>query len=179
MLDGTGIPEEPVEPHFERAAVFDYVTGLTVDGPVLFGLYGKRRRKRMRRYGAASIEVRAGRRVSRVPLIVADIDAVGDALFLTASTPDSYRKQLYRSLDGGLNFTIAGGTDNPRLYYVNEPLLTDRDGKLYVMGSYTEADPLDVYVSDDLGESWTSWVCRKHVITLLLIRMEFGQSNPG
>ena len=50
-----------------------------------------------------------------------------------------------------MNFTVAGGTDNPRLSYVNEPLLTDRDGKLYVMGSYTEADSPDVYVSDDLG----------------------------
>ena len=156
LLDGTGITEELVEPHFERAAVFDYVTGLTVDGA---GALWVVRQTPAQEDAAIWRSVDRGtswEAVSRVPLIVADIDAVGDALFLTASTPDSYRKQLYRSLDGGLNFTIAGGTDNPRLYYVNEPLLADRDGKLYVMGSYTEADPLDVYVSDDLGESWTS-----------------------
>ena len=156
LLEGTGIPEEPVEPHFERAAVFDYITGLTVDGA---GALWVVRQTPAQEEAAIWRSVDRGtswEAVSRVPLIVADIDAVGDALFLTASTPDSYRKQLYRSLDGGLNFTIAGGTDNPRLYYVNEPLLTDRDGKLYVMGSYTEADSPDVYVSDDLGESWTS-----------------------
>ncbi len=155
LLEGTGIPEEPVEPHFERAAVFDYITGLTVDGA---GALWVVRQTPAQKDAAIWRSVDRGtswEAVSRVPLIVADIDAVGDALFLTASTPDSYRKQLYRSLDGGLNFTIAGGTDNPRLYY-NEPLLTDRDGKLYVMGSYTKADSPDVYVSDDLGESWTS-----------------------
>ena len=160
LLDGTGIPEEPVEPHFERAAIFDYVTGLTVDGA---GALWVVRQTPAQEDAAIWRSVDRGtswEAVSRVPLIVADIDAVGDALFLTASTPDHwrsnpYRKQLYRSLDGGLNFTIAGGTDNPRLY-VNEPLLTDRDGKLYVMGNDTEAYSPDVYVSDDLGESWTS-----------------------
>ena len=156
LLDGAGIPEEPVEPHFERAAVFDFITGLTVDGA---GTLWVVRQTPAQEDAAIWRSVDRGttwESVSRVPLIVADIDATGDALFLTASTPDSYRKQLYRSLDGGLNFTVAGGTDNPRLYYVTEPLLTDPDGKLYVMGSYTEADPRDVYVSDDLGESWTS-----------------------
>ena len=156
LLEGTGIPEEPVEPHFERAGVFDYVTGLTVDGA---GALWVVRQTPAQEDAAIWRSVDRGtswEAVSRVPLIVADIDAVGDALFLTASTPDTYRKQLYRSLDGGLNFTIAGGTDNPRLYYVYEPLLTDRDGKLYVMGNDTEAYPPDVYVSDDLGESWTS-----------------------
>ena len=156
LLEGTGIPEEPVAPHFERAAVFDYVTGLTVDGA---GALWVVRQTPAQEEAAIWRSVDRGtswEAVSRVPLIVADIDAVGDALFLTASTPDSYRKQLYRSLDGGLNFTIAGGTDNPRLNDVNEPLLTDRDGKLYVMGRYTDADSPDVYVSADLGESWTS-----------------------
>ncbi len=156
LLDGDGIPEEPVEPHFERAAVFDFITGLTVDGA---GTLWVVRQTPAQEDAAIWRSVDRGttwESVSRVPLIVTDIDAAGDALFLTASTPDSYRKQLYRSLDGGLNFTVAGGTDNPRLYSVNEPLLTDPDGKLYVMGRYTEADPRDVYVSDDLGESWTS-----------------------
>ena len=157
LLNGTGIPEEPVEPHFERAAVFDYVTGLTVDGT---GTLWVVRQTPAQEEAAIWRSVDRGttwEAVSRVPLIVADIDAVGDALFLIASTPSNpYSYQLYRSLDGGLNFTIAGGTDNPRLHYVNEPLLTDPDGKLYVMGSYTEADWPDVYVSDDLGESWTS-----------------------
>ena len=161
LLDGAGIPEEPVEPHFDRASVFDYVAGLTVDGA---GALWVVRQTPAQEDAAIWRSVDRGTNweaVSRVPLIVADIDAVGDALFLTASTPDRWRsnpdrKQLYRSRDGGLNFTIAGGTDNPRLYYVNEPLVTDRDGKLYVMGSYTEADSPDVYVSDDLGENWTS-----------------------
>ena len=156
LLDGSGIPEEPVEPHFERASVFDYVAGLTVDGA---GALWVVRQTPAQDDAAIWRSVDRGtswEAVSRVPLIVADIDAVGDALFLTASTPDTYRKQLYRSLDGGLNFTVAGGTDNPRLYEVNEPLVTDRDGKLYVLGEYSDADSPDVYVSDDLGESWTS-----------------------
>ena len=157
LLDGTGIPEEPVEPHFERTAVFDYVAGLTVDGA---GTLWVVRQTPAQEDAAIWRSVDRGttwEAVSRVPLIVADIDAVGDALFLIASTPSNpYSYQLYRSLDGGLNFTVAGGTDNPRLHYVTEPLLTDLDGKLYVMGSYIEADWPDVYVSDDLGESWTS-----------------------
>ncbi len=157
LLDGTGIPEEPVEPHFERTAVFDYVAGLTVDGA---GTLWVVRQTPAQEDAAIWRSVDRGttwEAVSRVQLIVADIDAVGDALFLIASTPSNpYSYQLYRSLDGGLNFTVAGGTDNPRLYELNEPLLTDPDGKLYVMGRYTEADWPDVYVSDDLGESWTS-----------------------
>ncbi len=161
LLDGDGIPEEPVAPHFERAAVFDYVAGLTVDGT---GALWVVRQTPAQEDAAIWRSVDLGtswEAVSRVPLIVADIDAVGDALFLTASTPDRwrsnpYRKQLYRSLDGGLNFTVAGGTNNHRLHYVNEPLVTDRDGKLYVLGEYSDADSPDVYVSDDLGESWTS-----------------------
>ena len=156
LLDGTGIPEEPVEPHFERAAVFDYVAGLTVDGAGTLWIV---RQTPAQEDAAIWRSVDRGttwEAVSRVPLIVADIDAVGDALFLIASTPSNpYSYQLYRSLDGGLNFTVAGGTDNPRLHYVNEPLLTDPDGKLYVI-SYAEAGPPDVYVSDDLGESWTA-----------------------
>ncbi len=161
LLDGDGIPEEPVEPHFERAAVFDYVTGLTVDG---VGALWVVRQTPAQEDAAIWRSVDRGttwESVSRVPLIVTDIDAAGDALFLTATTPDRwrsdpYRKQLYRSLDGGLNFTVTGGTDNHRLHYVNEPLVTDRDGKLYVFGEYFDADSPDVYVSDDLGESWTS-----------------------
>ena len=143
-------------------AVFDYVTGLTVDGA---GALWVVRQTPAQEDAAIWRSVDRGtswEAVSRVPLIVTDIDAVGDALFLTASTPERWRsnpygKQLYRSLDGGLNFTIPGGADNPRLYSVNEPLLTDHHGKLYVMGSsYAEADSPDVYVSDDSGESWTS-----------------------
>ena len=161
LLDGAGIPEEPAAPHFGRVAVFDYVTGLTVDGA---GTLWVVRQTPAQEDAAIWRSVDRGTSwdaVSRVPLIVADIDAVGDALFLTASTPDlwrsdPYRKQLYRSLDRGVNFTIAGGTDNDRLYSVNEPLVTDPDGKLYVMGRYSEADSPDVYVSDDLGGSWTS-----------------------
>ena len=161
LLEGTGLPEEPVEPHFERAAVFDYVAGLTVGGAGALWIVRQTPAQEDAAIWRSVDRGTSWEAVARAPLIVADIDAVGDALFLTASTPDRwrsnpYRKQLYRSLDGGLNFTIAGGADNPRLDYVNEPLLTDRDGKLYVMGSYTEAGPRDVYVSDDLGESWTS-----------------------
>ena len=161
LLDGAGIPEEPVAPHFERVAAFDYITGLTVDGT---GTLWVVRQTPEQVDAAIWRSVDRGTTwdaVSRVPLIVADIDAVGDALFLTASTLDNWQsdinsKQLYRSLDDGLNFAIAGGADSPGLYSVNEPLLTDRNGKLYVMGRYTQADSLDVYVSDDLGESWTS-----------------------
>ena len=166
LLDGTGIPEEPAAPHFRAGSRFR-LCGRTHDrrGRCALGV----RQTPAQEDAAIWRSVDRGtswEAVSRVPLIVADIDAVGDALFLTASTPDTYRKQLYRSLDGGWNFTVAGGTDNHGLYSVNEPLVTDRDGKLYVLGRYAEADPRDVYVSDDLGRVGLRWVCRKHVITL-------------
>ena len=65
---------------------FDYVTGLTVDGA---GALWVVRQTPAQDDAAIWRSVDRGtswEAVSRVPLIVADIDAVGDALFLTALT---------------------------------------------------------------------------------------------
>ena len=159
LLGGSEIPEEQVEPHFERAAVFDHLTGLTNDAA---GALWVVRQTPAQEDAALWRSVDRGtswEAVSRIPLVVADIDAVDDALFLVASTPNDQqfgnRRQIYRSLDGGRNFTVAGEVDN-QLLQVNEPLITDRNGKLYVLGENSEADSPDVYVSNDLGEQWTS-----------------------
>ena len=176
LLNGTGLPEEPDELHFERVSPMDQIVGMTVDQQG--ALWAVRqastadRRHTIRSFGVVEPQLPAtiwrsidrGRRfelVSQVDInALFDIDAVGDGLVLSAEVASAREQQddrfyldvstnFYRSTDGGRNFELLDTSINGL-----DGVTTDRQGRLYA--SNRNDFPLGYYVSDDQGTSWIS-----------------------
>ncbi len=153
LLDGVGIPDSSTEPHFTRVSTFDFVAGLSVDpGGALWMAQQAPDREEVSIW--RTVDKGANwEAVSRVPIAIDDIDAVGNSILLTPSSHNE-EKPLYRSIDGGKSFEQVGMRDGSHLL-VSEPLVADANNKLYVIGRYPGEERSSLYTSDDSGDNWS------------------------
>ena len=154
LLHGTGLPEPPAEPHLRRVALMEGVQGFTVDDGGALWIATQPTPASPATVWRSVDRGRTLESVSRVPLdSVMDLDAAGEALFLTTFEDRRQRISYHRSSTQGTRFERlpldAGSAWRPGA-------VTDRDGRIYVMTGTGVSGGPDVYRSDDLGESWTS-----------------------
>ena len=149
LIDGTGLPTEPVESHFKRVSLMDGLVGITVDGQ---GALWVVRQGKDDSHAVLWRSVDRGESLeaaARVELDTYDIDAVGGALVVTAV--DDGMQSLYRSTNQGREFRrlrLDGGG-------VLSNTVSDTHGNLYAIAPKVSGSGQDVYVSENYGGSWT------------------------
>ena len=156
LLDGTGLPEAPEEPHLRRMALLEGVVGFTVDGDGALWVATQPTPASVATIWRSVDRGRTLESMSRVSLEnVMDLDAAGSTLILTAakgrrgSGGVTYHRASTQAADFEPLALDAGGTWRPGA-------VTDRNDRIYVMTGTGASGGPDVYRSDDLGESWTS-----------------------
>ena len=158
LLNGTGLPDAPAEPHFRRVALLEGVVALSIDDEGALWIAtqptaGSSATLWRSVDGGRSIEP-----VFRTPLNVLDLDAVGRALILTAvDTEQSNQVSFHRSMTRGKDFdrlTLDGVRGWLGRHGSELGATTDRNQRIFVLASRGRQP--DIFRSDDLGESWTS-----------------------
>ena len=150
LIGEIDLPERPLEPHFKRISLMDRIAGVAVD---MDGALWAVRQATPQSPATVFLSVDRGHSfepVSQVFFDVIDLTAAAEALFLTAHAPGRAATSLHRSTDGGRSFQ--------RLDFEGAAftaLRADDNGSLYLLSPDSSGRP-DVYVSDDLGDSWTS-----------------------
>ena len=151
LLDGTGLADDPPEPHLKRMSLIDHITGITVDTDGALWVI-----RQVDRTSPAKLFRSVDRGlnfefVSQVSHHVADIDAVAQSLVLTVINHERREIHYYRSTDGGNSFDRLELTNS----YARSPVTTsDLQGQVFTFAS-TRYDG-DVLASADQGETWES-----------------------
>ena len=148
LLDGTGLPTAPVEPHFKRVSPMDGLVGITVDGQ---GALWVVRQDEFDSHAVLWRSVDRGENLeaaARVELDIHDIDAAGGALVVTAA--EGAIQSLHRSTNKGMDFRrlrLDGGALSNTV--------SDTHDNLYAIAPNASGYGQDAYLSEDYGGSWT------------------------
>ena len=163
ILTGEGLSADPAEPHFVRVSSLDGIAGIAADRDGSLWLARLEPDQSSTTVWRSVDRGRSLERMSEVPSnLVFDMDAAGDALVLTTYDGPRWRGSaarlgFYRSTDRGRSFQPLEGPGTGSVPSGNSyPTTTDRDGRIYVAGNRGRRASLELYRSDDLGDSWIS-----------------------
>jgi len=148
LLNGTGLPDGLVSPHFKRVSVMDELVGVTVDRD---GALWAARQGQVDSQAVILRSVDRGESLealAQVGMDVHDIDAVGDELVFTVNQDGI--QSLHSSSNMGRDFRrldLDGGS-----FFSNS--ITDIHDNLYAIAP-GHSGGQEVYLSEDNGRSWT------------------------
>ena len=149
LVHGTGLPDEPNHPHLARVSIMDHAVGLVADTDG--ALWAARQPPGGEARLWRSIDRGANfYPVSHIGIPISDLDAVDSALIATHRDLDVAEHALYRSVDRGSTFEPVAVNGVPPA----AGTVADRHGRLF-LATYSSGSS-DVYVSRDLGDTWTS-----------------------
>ena len=151
LVHGTGLPDEPKLEHTVRVSTIDHTVGLAADPDGALWVArqppgGEARLWRSIDRGANFYPV------SRIGAPISDLDAVDGALVATHRDPDVAEHALYRSTDRGFTFVPVAVEGLPAA----GATVADRHGRLFLTTYSRSSGSSDIYVSHDLGDTWTS-----------------------